>query len=185
MLTDDRLFIYRIDAEDRITLVNREWLDFARENAAPELVPEHLLGEPLERFIADWPTRHLYEIVYQRVRQAGRKVRLPFRCDSPDRRRAFQMTIAPLEQGGLEFTVRVVGIEPSPKRPVLDRSVKHSTEVAVICSWCKRLRVGADRWAEIEEAVAEEELFGADPPSLTHDVCPACLATIRDQLEAR
>jgi hypothetical protein len=180
---DHRRFVYRCDAQNRIVFLNEEWIDFARENEAPELTAEYVLGQPLERFIAGWETRHLYELIYQSVRQRGREVRIPFACDSPSVRRSFQMRLAPLEKGELEFTVEVIAIEPIPLRPLLDNRIEHSSQVVVICSWCKRIRIALSRWVAIEDAVEKKELFGTPPPSLTHDVCPDCFATIRRQID--
>jgi hypothetical protein len=181
--TDQRTFLYRIDAKSRFTFVNQEWLAFAQENQAPELTPEQVLGQQLDRYIAGQETKLLYEMIYERVRKTGRDIHLPFRCDSPDEKRDFRMRIAALEEGGLEFTVQVVRIERRPPVSLLDNSVGHAATFLVICSWCKRIRLDDDRWVEIEQATAERELFGAAPPSLTHGVCSDCLANIRSQLD--
>ena len=182
---DQRAFIYRIDAQDRISFVNREWADFAKENEAPELTPEAVLGQPLERFLVGWETRHLYELIYARVRRMGQEVRLPFNCDSPTLRRAFSMRIIPLEEAALAFVVEVLEIEPRPPRPLLDNRIEHAAEFVLICSWCKRIRIAPERWIEIEEAAEAQKLFAAPPPSLTHGVCPDCLTTIQCQLDKR
>ena len=181
-VADERVFIYRVDAQNRIMFVNHAWLDFAQENKAPELIAERVLGRELDAFIADWETRHLYEIIYERVRQAGRTFYLPLRCDSPTRRRYLRMEISPLPLAGMEFSVRVERMEERSPILLLDDSVEHSKEFVVICSWCKKIEVGAGRWAEIEDATEKAEIFGAAPPSLTHTACPDCLATIRRQL---
>ncbi len=181
---DLRTFVYRIDARDTIIFVNREWVDFARENQAPELTPGNVLGQPLERFIDGWETRHLYELIYQSVRRRPRQIRIPLNCDSPTVRRAFVLRLSPLEGGVLEFAVQVVEIRPLAPRPILDPTVARSSETIAICSWCKRIRTDDDgRWGEIECALAHRELFGPTPPSLTHGVCPDCFRIIRRQLD--
>lgn len=173
-------FVYRTDAENRITFLNQEWLDFAKENQAPELNNINVLGQPLEKFITGWETKHLYGIIYERVRQTGKEMHFPFRCDSPDRRRYFQMRISLLEEGGLEFTAKVIRIEPRPWNHLFDNSVERSSELVVICSWCKRIRVDRTHWAKIEDVLEKQEFFGAAPPTLTHGVCRDCLANIHD-----
>ena len=184
-MTDERTFIYRTDAENRIVFVNREWLDFARDNQAPELTADHVLGERLESFIAGWETRHLYEMVYEKVRRTGREIRFAFRCDSPTHRRYFQMRIGPLEGNGLEFGVRVERIEPYFSGPFLDRTADRAPEVVVLCSWCKKVRIDEDAWCEIEDATGEIELFGSTAPTLTHEICPGCLSALHRNLEGR
>jgi hypothetical protein len=182
---DHRTFIYRIDAENKVIFLNQEWIDFAKENEAPELTPEYVLGQPLDRFIVGWETKHLYNLIYKSLRHGRREVRIPFSCDSPTLRRSFQMRLAPLDRGILEFTVEVIRIEPVPPQPILDNQLEHSSEVVVICSWCKRIRVNNSRWVEIANAVEKKKLFGATLPSLTHDVCPDCFSAISRQIEDR
>lgn len=179
---DDRSFFYRTDAKNRIIFVNQEWIDFAQENQAPELKQVNVVGQPLERFITGWETRHLYEIVYERVRQSGQDVLIPFRCDSPEFRREFQMRVSLSEKNCLDFTVRVIRITQRPPNQLLDSLVEHSSESFVICSWCKRIQMESTCWVDIEEAVKMQNLFGAAPPSLTHEVCPDCLKTIIHQI---
>ncbi len=180
---DLRTFIYRIDAQDRITFVNREWVEFARENEASELTPENVLGQPLQRYISGWETRHLYELIYQCVREKGREVQVHFNCDSPHLRRSFRMRLFPLDRGALEFSIQVLEIKPVLPRPILDNTIEHSAEVVVICSWCKRIRIENGHWVEIADAMTYRALFGAIPPKLTHDVCEDCFSAIRRQLD--
>ena len=39
----------------------------------------------------------------------------------------------------------------------------------VVCAWCERVRIGADRW---EPTPSEDR----DPDGATHGICPDCLA---------
>ncbi len=181
---DHRTFIYRIDAANKIIFLNQEWIDFAKENQAPELTPEYVLGQPVNRFIAGWETKHLYDLIYESVRQKRREIQIPLSCDSPTLRRSFQMCVVSLERGILEFTVKVLRIEPLPLRPILDNRVERSSEIVVICSWCKRIQIESS-WVEIENALEKRKLFGTYPPTLTHDVCPDCFTAIRREIEDR
>lgn len=178
----NRIFAYRVNDANRITFLNQNWLDFAQENQAAELTADRVLGKELDQFIADWETRHLYELIYARVRQTGRDVQFPFRCDSPECRRSFQMHIAPLPQGGLDFTVQVIALEPRPALRLLDNSIAHSADWVAICGWCQRIENIGGPWIEVEEATEQQELFGATPPRLTHGICPDCLAAIQGRL---
>jgi hypothetical protein len=179
---DHRTFIYRISAENQITYLNRDWIAFARQNQAPELVPEQLLGQDLDRYIVGEETKQLYEMIYERVRRTRREIQLPFRCDSPCQKRYFRMCIAPARAGELEFTVKVLRLELCPTGALLDNTAAHTGGFLVICSWCKRIQIDSRHWVEIEEAMKKRELFDPQPPSLTHGVCPDCFATIRRQL---
>ena len=43
--SDERVFVIRIDHDDRIIFVNEHWLAFARENGTEELLEKSLLGQ--------------------------------------------------------------------------------------------------------------------------------------------
>lgn len=180
---DDRRFIYRIDGQDRIVHVNQAWLDFAQENQAPELTRSRVLSEKLGRFIADWETRHLYDIIYRRIRETGQTMKLPFRCDSPCHRRFLQLTIRLCGRGGeLEFSGRMKRIERRAPVRFLQQDARRQEVFIIICGWCKKIRTGEDTWQEVEDAVPRHGLFGCDSPSLSHGICPECFAQVRREL---
>lgn len=44
-----------------------------------------------------------------------------------------------------------------------------------VCAWCDHVKLGR-RWLRMEEAVRRLHTFEfAEPPLLTHGICPACL----------
>ena len=179
---DGRSFIYRIDGQDRIVHVNQVWLDFAQENQAPELTRSRVLGEKLGRFIADWETRHLYDIIYRRIRETGQSMELPLRCDSPCRRRFLKLNIRICGRGGeLEFSGQIERIERRDPVPLLQHNAKGREVFLIICGWCKKIRTGEETWQEFEEAPTHQ-LFGGDPPNLSHGICPECFARVRREL---
>lgn len=49
-----------IDARDRLVRVNEAWDVFARENDAPDLAADRVVGQPIWARIADDGTRHVY-----------------------------------------------------------------------------------------------------------------------------
>lgn len=63
LLTMNTLFIYRIDAEDRLIFVTPAWLDFARENDAAYFSKDIVQDASLFAFIADPETEDLYQII--------------------------------------------------------------------------------------------------------------------------
>jgi len=168
--------IYRVDPQGRLTFVNDGWDAFAVENDAPELLGAAALGRPMADFIAGPETRHIYERILARARE-GIHMTLPFRCDSPTERRHMSLTVAELGQDEVEFRSRLVAVEPRDSVAVLEPDRPRSEQLLTLCSWCNRGRVG-DRWAEIEEVVAELRLFEAEVPRLTHGMCPQCVAEV-------
>lgn len=175
MLQDDREFIYRIDAEARITFANPEWYDFARENGVATLRPDLVLGLPLWGFISNIETRHLYNLLLKKVRETGCTVALPYRCDSPDRRRFMEMRITRFSALEVEFRSRILRQELRAPVQVLEQGIERTKELLIMCGWCKKVSLPDGRWVEVEEAVAVLNLFNASPlPGISHSMCEGC-----------
>lgn len=175
---------YEIDARDRITWVDPAWLRFARENAAGELTAEHVVGRPVLDFVSGGPVRQLYSMLFQAVRGA-RAVRVPFRCDAPDRRRFMELCIEPADGGGLRLSGRLLREELRAPVALLEPERPHGAALVAICSWCKRIRTAPGRWEEVEDAVRRLGLFDeAALPGLTHGICGRCDADMGRVLDA-
>ncbi len=141
-----------------------------------------MVGQPLHGFITDMETRHIYDLLLHRVRKTGDAVVVTFRCDAPALRRFMELRVAPWSDGGVELDCRLVRREPREAVALLDPTHDRSSEFLTICSWCKRVRVGA-AWVEVEEAVERLALFHADRlPQLTHGMCPGCMERVRREL---
>jgi hypothetical protein len=172
---DTRLFIHRIDSENCIIFVNDAWLSFARENNAPQLTSESVLNRPLSSFITDIETRHLYEVVVAKVRTTGAIVKIPFRCDSPDRRRFMELGIFSRSREVLEFRSHMLRQESRDPIDLFTSAAERSEELLTMCSICKKAKMFGERWYEVEEAIDVFDLFGPPkPPLITHGICPAC-----------
>jgi hypothetical protein len=167
-----QVFICRIDSEDKIVFVDGHWLQFAGENGF-NLGLENIVGKPLWEFLSDLTTRHLYRIFARRVRQSGKSLTMPFRCDAPDRRRFMQMTILRLPENGLEFLSQLLREEPRPVVPLLAPEFPRTHEMIEMCSWCKKIK--APDWVEVEEGVLRLKLFDKEKlPWVSHSICPQC-----------
>lgn len=175
--------VYRIDPRDIITFVNPEWDRFAAENASPEAASDRILSRSLWDFIADETTRHLYRDMLKGVR-TGRRLRFPFRCDSPDCRRFLELDARHLDDGAVEFQVRTLALEPRAPQPILDGGVKRREPYLRMCGWCKKVPDG-DGWVEIEEAVAKMKLFDEGAlPAVSHGICEGCDQKMRRTVAA-
>lgn len=176
-------YTYRIDADNIITDLSEEWLTFARENEAPELTRERVLGRRLWDFVADVETRHLYELVFRKVRDQWAIVTIPFRCDSPTVRRFMLLTISPLVRANLRLQGVLVHTESRPANPLLGRTTPRAEdELLLICSWCRRVEVH-EEWIEADEAVRRLDLFQSSTlPRLTHGICEDCMQTALQEL---
>jgi hypothetical protein len=171
-------YFHRIDAQDRIVEVSDNWDAFARANSAPDTcMSSNVLGTKLWGHIHDLETRYIYEILLAKIRNTGKSVSVPIRCDSPESVRHIEIRMEPLDGGSVAFACRIVALKPRACVDLISASVPRSDRLVRICSFCKQIDLGTDRWAEIETAVGQLGLF-KEPvlPALTHTICPACMA---------
>lgn len=171
---------YRIDARDEIVWVNDAYDAFACANGADDLA-EHSLGESLWTFVSGAETGVIWRDIVAEARR-GRTVTVPYRCDSPGLRRFLQMTVAPLGEGGIEFTSLLKRYEVRAPEALLECAPNGEGEPLRSCSWCRRFDVGD--WVEVEEAVHRLDLLGAPSPRITHAMCAECSERVRAELSA-
>jgi hypothetical protein len=183
--TDLRVFVCRVDVNDEIIFVNDAWCEFAAENGAPDLTRERVTGHSLWECIHGRETRHLMEILFFRVRALELMLTFPFRCDSPVTRRDMSSTVRLLNgAGAVEIISRVEHQEPLPAG-VVPPAGNARPRMVTICGWCRKIRVPEKGWVEVEQAIADLDLFGvAGPPSLTHGMCPDCEAGLIREVQA-
>jgi len=157
------------------------WDAFAHGNEAPHLAANRVLGTGLLSHITDLPTQAIYKTLIERVLARGVSARFPFRCDAPDRRRYMEMRVELVAAARCRFVSSVLREEPRQAIPLLDPHTPHSESTLLsMCSWCKKVAVGGERWLEVEAALAALAPFNAEfPPGITHGICPHCEA---DQL---
>lgn len=182
---DCGLYTYRIDAENRVVYLSDNWLAFARENHAEDRChPDKVLGRPIWDFVAGDETRHLYALVFQKVRARARTATLEFRCDAPGKERFCQLAIIPKAQGVLEFYSKIARTRERPAVRLLDPGAPRSSALIRLCSVCKRVGLPEEQWAEVEVAIKRLNLFDQPQlPQITHVVCPDCHRAVEDELE--
>ena len=168
-----REFIYRVDAEDRITFVDASWVAFAGENGLPALTAEFVKGTSLWNYISEGATQDYYRNIIKHVRTTGRTVVVPFRCDGPECRRFMEMSVAGLDAGALEFRSVLIREEARSRVDLFDPDFPRTEQWLTVCAWCKK--VDAAGWVEVEEAMRQLGLSNqARLPRITHGMCPAC-----------
>ena len=179
--SDSRVFIHTVDAAGNIVAVNGEWVEFARENGAPELVREAVVGRAIWEFMEGRETRHISRLLLDKVRSTGKSLTIPYRCDSPDLRRFMEMELVPVDGGAVEFRSRLLDVERRDPVLLLDPHAGRGDEFLTICSWCRRARV-ASEWVELDEAVKMLDLFSsAAPAQLTHGICQDCSRLVSEK----
>jgi len=170
-----QIYRYGVDAGDLICHVDHWWLAFAAENGASDLGRDSLLGRSLWDFIADEPTRTLYQELHDRVRSTGNSIHVPFRCDSPTLRRYMQLTISQHEEGKLLYESTLLRTAPQPRMSVLSPSSDRANAFLTMCSCCKRSLLEPQGWLELEEIALRLRLYDQPSvPELRYTLCPNC-----------
>jgi hypothetical protein len=178
------VFDYRLSADGVVLSLGDDWLRFARENGAPELTRDSVIGHSVWEYVAGESTRELYEMMFLRVLDREKLLVLPFRCDSPDRFRFMTLSIEPAQDHTLQLSGRLVRDQARPYLKLLDRLVTRSTDPLGTCSVCLRVKLFEETWVETEEAVERLKLFdSAQLPPLDYRVCPDCAAFATGSIE--
>jgi len=181
----DKEFIYIIDARHHIDFVNDAWIDFAAENGASGLRRADVLNQSIWKFISDRDTQHIYSIIFKKLHSSRTRIKLPFRCDSPDCRRFMRMEISALDNNRIEFKTWIVKEEKRPSIRLLNPTEMRSAQLLRMCSWCKKVYMTDEDWKEVEEVVELLKLFDTSPlPQFTHTICPPCAELFWAELES-
>lgn len=172
---------YRIDANDIVTAVGQSWAEFASDNGAPELaVPPP--DRTLWTYFESEETRDVWRLVVTRVRAQQQPAEVPLRCDAPDARRWFVMTISPEPHGGVHFRCVLAFEEPRPPVSLLEPHSQRDDDLQPVplCSWCGRGQHDS-LWLDIEQLVQAARLLElAAVPPISYGICASC----RDQMSA-
>ena len=150
---------YWIDANDVVIDVGQSWADFARDNDAPELAVLAVRPHPVD-VLRQRRGRELWRLLVERVRALQKGAEVPLRCDAPDARRWFDMTITPEPDGRVHFRCVLVFEEARPPVSLLDPHSERDVglQPVALCSWCGRAQHGS-RWLDIEELVRAARLL--------------------------
>ena len=165
---------YSINADDMVITVDEDWAAFAKENNAPELA-EMVPTQPLWSYFDSNEVRDLWRLLIERVRANQARAQVPLRCDAPDMRRWFEMTITPEPNNVVRFRSVLVFEEPRPAVALLDEHVARDRDAPVVpvCSWCGEGHDGS-QWRQIEELVRDLRLLEDLMPTVSYGICPKC-----------
>ena len=172
----NKIYSHTVDTKGIIISVSENWQSFAEENfGSNTCLPENIIGTPLLDHIRDVETKHLYEIIIQKVREFRRKATFSFRCDSPNERRFLKLSVIPMESGFIEFKSEIVNTESRESVDLLKPDIERSAEFIRICSMCKKIAISEIEWEEVELAVERLKLFEKTKlPRFTHGICHSC-----------
>jgi hypothetical protein len=177
--------IYIIDKLDRIISVSDNWLLFAQENQAADIChPDVIINKSIWEFIDGIETKQFYEIILKAIRAKNKAVILPFRCDSPDKRRYLELIITPIQQENIEFASNIIHEELRDAVEMLELGIPRGDELIKMCSMCKKVELSENTWVEVEAAVVSLKLFEKDKlPQISHGLCAECFKLGMSELD--
>jgi len=172
--SDSRTYIYQVDNDDVIISINRDCLDFARENSAGNINQTDIIGTCLWQFISDSETIHIYQTLLQKVRNGCFPLQISYRCDSPEKRRLMEMTITRCSNDTIEFQNQILTEETRKSIPLLNPDQPRNNALISMCGWCKKVKTNIG-WLEIEDAILSLNLFEKEIlPQISHGICSFC-----------
>lgn len=168
--------IYRIDKEDRIIEVNKEWNSFAMANNGLELLRSKVLERPIWDFISGSTTAKLYKRIFKRVREKSPSISFDYRCDSPNRERHMKMKIELQPLGDMVFESSIIKVVERNPEPFFSRRVRGSHKLVYVCSLCDLIRESGDfAWLTLREALDNGMVMNrAEPNQVAYSICPSC-----------
>jgi hypothetical protein len=154
--------LYVVDGTNRVVAVDRDWdAKAARTDGGAGVMRAQVVGQPLDRFIAGDATKMFVRAALDAARLLQQTRVLPYRCDSPEERRRFEMVISPLVDGNVQVEHRLVSSEARLPRGRIPES---PLQAGWRCSQCLWVRLaGSTEWRDVDGFVP-----------LAQDVCPPC-----------
>ena len=163
---------FGINARAEIVALGDDWEKHADQGAPSRAA---IIGRVLWDFFADPTTKELYARLVNRLPTGG-SVSVPYRCDTPSRRRWFVMTIVRQGTDRVEFTSRLMREENRAPVALFEFARARDERMVRMCSWCQRIAAPDDGWLAVEEAIAVSRLLERETmPRITHGICPDCV----------
>lgn len=183
MPNENEPVIYYTDRRGFITEVNDGWQQFSAENHGEAVAGDLVLGTSVWACVVDISLRKIYKLLFERAR-AGAPISLTYRCDAPDRRRWWNMTICGVANDRMKFESRLLREEPRPTVTLLEPGHRRSEWFVQICSWCQLVATESEGWVPVEGAVRIMGLLeGEEFPQLSHGICPDCAKVMLAELD--
>jgi hypothetical protein len=178
--------VYIIDALDRIVFVNPSWSQFVAPARGDGPGLPDVFGRPIWDRIPSGVVRHLWELLYSRVRNGGGSVFVPMRVDRADERRLIDVELQPLGDGSIRHVCEPVWREYRPAVALLDPSYPRDERTLLSCMWCRRIQVRLGAWEEIEDAQQTLSIpADCSLPRLEPGACGTCKQSLLNTFPAR
>ena len=187
--------VFETDRSGTIRAVGENsWNSFAKENGAPELSAEAVIGRNLFNYIQGEQVRDQIRQVLERISHDPNWAWvLPFRCDSPDYHRNICQSLRPVFEdhictGFIFHSFYQYSWQRPPMRLYdfkrLRRLAEENRDLpnVTMCSWCQRVQsaqIADGNYISAENYYAKG---GRSDVRLSHGICEDCLETTLDPL---
>jgi len=166
------------------------WNFFAKENAAPELSSDMVIGKCLFDFIEGPQVKRALQKIMERISEDPNWCWvISCSCDAPDRKRHQRQYLRPLFRqnrcAGFLFQAIERSSQLRPpmglfefKRLKSSASLRTDLPKVLMCSWCQRIQykpISGDRWIEADVYCAAK---GSSDVQLSHGICDSCAERI-------
>ncbi len=164
-MSDIKTSEYVLDASDRIISVSPQWDQFAIENDTPGAMAENVIGRQVWDFVEGLETASYLNAIFFACRMDTESFDILYRCDAPEIKRMFRMSVHPEEKGVLTLRHDLLH----------SKSRLHTNKVEVFtdhydstrCSVCCSFLIG-ENWIDVFPYLNDRYF----PKS--YSVCPAC-----------
>jgi hypothetical protein len=168
--------IYTLDENNCFLDYDQNFLKFAYENDwSSPTKPEHLIGTSIFDEIDGIETKYLYQLLFEKCREGKSIGPITFRCDAPSKRRFCELWLDPLPKDHINVISKVIREEKRDTVREFMHNIEKSDKFIRMCSMCKKVDVGDDKWVEVEEAIKILKYFENENQfQITHSLCKPC-----------
>lgn len=182
---------YWLDSQNIICKVDKYWDQNMDVNIwwSKRASSKEIVGQNLFSFICDDITRMYVSTMVSSVRLLKKEMSRPYRCDTPDLKRYWQMIVSPVANNGVKVSHELVRTEPLLKKvyfktivpplPLLSAPATDTHHLKgtshIRCSLCNRIsKMHSDQWQDID-TLEDEAIPPDDTLNVLYGICPSCL----------
>lgn len=167
---DSDPIVYKLNRNNVIDEVNDAWIEAATNLRAFTLLPDQVIGQELQQFIADSATYQHFTRILDLTRE-NKEFEFCYRCDTPNQKRIFKTAVAASWNGAVELSHHLITTQQLDQ-PYITRDVLPTRKV-MRCSNCARLRINTE-WVEPEMALSAGLLDQPQTINLSYTICQDC-----------
>ena len=158
----------RVDDNHKIYWVSDDWDEFARNNSAPDLTADAVIGKLLFSFITGDVTRMFYDVGMLQARTQKKPYVLHYRCDAPGEARLMTMRIEYTRNEGWLLSNKINNTK------IIDSIVyfEYAADSEISrCSICNQIRLNGE-WQDL---LHRPKILGSrQTVHICYSICQQC-----------